>query len=110
MSNFIKNQLGASTESFSYDYSLRVPFDPITGSNASIELNPKGRTQLLDAAKLLEESHPGLVAKITKVDPKLAHTKFLSKVGIHGELHAHEIGPLAGLGFTPQSILDGIEP
>lgn len=106
MSGFIKNLINAEDVN-SYSLALKIPFDPITGSNAAIETNPKGREQLTNAVELLEQSHPGILAKLRPNDPKLAATKFLTKVGIHGELHAHEIGPLAGLGFAPQTIPDG---
>lgn len=88
----------------SYEYSLMVPPDPCSGSNAHTELNPKSVEYLLDAAKSLEAARPDVFAALYPKDPKLATYKFLTKVGYHGAVNGVGVVPTyEGIEDTPEA-------
>lgn len=74
----------AMEAALSYSLGLVIPPDPLTGSNATTELNPDGVKQLEDALGALEDRIPGIGKILAAAEPWRARTRFLTKVGYHG--------------------------
>lgn len=74
----------AMEAALSYSLGLVIPPDPLTGSNATTELNPDGVKQLEDALSALEDRIPGIGKILAAAEPWRARTRFLTKVGYHG--------------------------
>lgn len=74
-------------EAFSYELSLNRPVDPNSGSNATIELNPKAVQDLIDVPegrRLLDEAYNKMSV--------YAKYEFKSEVGYHGLVNSAAIG------------------
>lgn len=74
----------AMEAALSYSLGLVIPPDPLTGSNATTELNPDGVKQLEEALSALEDRIPGIGKILAAAEPWRARTRFLTKVGYHG--------------------------